>query len=275
MNKRLQQTALGVALLFGALAPAHAFAATESVSAVAGVSATTATSVAKNIIASGTKYLGTPYLYGADASQTSNFDCSSFTFRAFIENGINLPRSSNDQMKEGFAVTMDTAQPGDLLFFRDTTYPDQAGHVGIYLGNNEMLHASASKGVTITSLSTPYWQNRFMAVKRVIPMTYTVQSGDTMWKISRNTGISLSSLRTWNWKTVSGDALVPGMLLYISEPDLLMGNPGEEMPHYTVQSGDTLWGISQKLNVTVDQLKSWNNMTANDLYTGQILKLNS
>ncbi len=272
MNKRLQQTALGVVLLFGALAPAHAFAATESVSATAAVSAKT--TVADKIIASGSKYLGTPYLYGADPSQTNNFDCSSFTFRAFIENGINLPRSSNDQMKEGFAVTMATAQPGDLLFFRDTTYPDRAGHVGIYLGNNQMLHASASKGVTITSLSTPYWQNRFMAVKRVIPMTYTVQSGDTMWKISQTTGISLNSLRTWNWKSVKNDALVPGAQLYISDPDLLMGDASKEKPHYTVQSGDTLWSISQKLSVTVDMLKSWNSLSSNDIVPGQILKLN-
>lgn len=274
MNKRLQQTALGVALLFSALAPAHAYAATESVSAIAAVSAKA--SLADRIIASGNNYLGTPYLYGADASQTKNFDCSSFTFRAFIENGINLPRTANDQMSKGTAVTMATALPGDLLFFRDTTYPDKAGHVGIYLGNNQMLHASASKGVTVSSLSTPYWQTRFMAVKRVIPMTYTVQSGDTLWKISQNTGISLSSLRTWNWKSVSGDILVPGAQLFIAEPDLLMGNPGKELPHYTVQSGDTLWSISQKLSATVDQLKSWNNLTTTtNIYPGQVLKLNS
>lgn len=273
MNKRLQQTALGVVLLFGALAPAHAFAATESVSAVAAVSAKT--SIGDKIIASGSKYLGTPYLYGADPSQTKNFDCSSFTFRAFIENGINLPRTANDQMKEGIAVTMATAQPGDLLFFRDNTYPDKAGHVGIYLGDNQMLHASASKGVTITPLSTSYWQTRFMAVKRVIPLTYTVQSGDTMWKISQTTGISLNSLRTWNWSTIKGDALAPGMQLYIAEPDLQMGNPAAERPHYTVQTGDTLWGISQKLSVTVDMLKSWNSLASSNIYPGQILKLNA
>ncbi|MDF2938390.1 MAG: hypothetical protein K0Q90_3763 [Paenibacillaceae bacterium] len=272
MNKRLQQTALGVALLFGALAPAHAFAATESVSAVAAVPSKT--SAADRIIASGTKYLGTPYQYGADASQTGTFDCSSFTFRAFIENGINLPRTADDQMKEGTAVTMATAKPGDLLFFRDNTYPDKAGHVGIYVGNNQMLHASGSKGVTITPLSTPYWQTRFMAVKRVIPLTYTIQSGDTMWKISQSTGISLNSLRTWNWKSVKGDALVTGAQIYISEPDLLMGNPGAEIPHYTVQSGDTLWGISQKLSVTVDKLKSWNSLVSDDIVPGQTLKLN-
>lgn len=272
MNKRLQQTALGVVLLFGALAPAHAFAATESVSTTAAVSVKT--SVADKIIASGSKYLGTPYLYGADPSQTQNFDCSSFTFRAFIENGINLPRTANDQMKEGFAVTMATAQPGDLLFFRDTTYPDRAGHVGIYLGNNQMLHASASKGVTITPLSTPYWQNRFMAVKRIIPTTYTVQRGDTMWKISQATGISLNSLRTWNWKSVKNDALVPGAQLYISDPDLLMGDASKEKPHYSVQSGDTLWFISQKFSVTVDMLRGWNSLTSDSIFPGQILKLN-
>lgn len=213
MNKRLQQTALGVALLFGALAPAHAFAAAESVSSEAAVSAQA--SIAESIIASGYKYLGTPYLYGADATQTNNFDCSSFILLAFLENGISLPRTANDQMGEGYAVTMATAQRGDLLFFRDTTYPDKAGHVGIYLGNNQMLHASGSKGVTVTSLSTPYWQNRFMAVKRVIPATstYTVQSGDSLWSISRKLSVSIDNLMSWNGLTSS--LIYPGQELQL------------------------------------------------------------
>ncbi|MNN90810.1 putative endopeptidase p60 precursor [compost metagenome] len=67
---------------------------------------------------------------------------------------------------------------------------------------------------------------------------------------------------------------MPGAQLYISNPDLLMGDASKEMPRYTVQSGDTLWSISQKLSVTVDMLKGYNGLSTADIYPGQILKLN-
>jgi LysM repeat protein len=262
LKKQLQQTAIGFTLLFGVLAPAPALAATETVAP---------STIADSIIASGLKYLGTPYLYGADPSQTSTFDCSSFTFRAFIENGINLPRTANTQMGVGAAVTMAQAIPGDLIFFKDSTYPTQAGHVGIYLGNGKMLHASTSKGVITSDLSTPYWQQRFMAVKRIIPPTYTVQSGDTLWKISLARNVTVQELRTWN--KLSSDELKPGKQLMVSNPDLLMSQVYPKGASYVVQPGDTLWLISSKMNVTIDNIRTWNNLQGDGIMVGQRLKL--
>jgi len=122
--------------------------------------------IADNVIKSGEKYLGTPYVYGASTSRTDAFDCSSFTWRAFYENGYNLPRTSFDQAKLGTTIPLSQARKGDLVFF-DTDYDGTLNHVGIYLGNGKMINASTSAGVSYATFNT-YWQPRFVKAVRII-----------------------------------------------------------------------------------------------------------
>lgn len=262
MKKRLQQTVLGLTLLFSAVAPTGAYAASQSTAPV---------TIGEKVIASGYKYLGAPYLYGADPSRTDRFDCSSFTFRAFIEHGINLPRTSNAQMGLGVDVSMEQAVPGDLVFFRDTANPDIAGHVGIYLGSGRMLHASTSKGVSTVDITTGYWKQRFMAVKRIIPATYTVQSGDSLWKISLANQITVQELRSWN--KLGTDELLPGNQLMVENPDLLMSKVFAKGNSYVVQPGDTLWNISQRTGIELAHIQQWNDLSHDAIMAGQRLKL--
>jgi cell wall-associated NlpC family hydrolase len=108
-------------------------------------------------------YLGTPYLWGG--STPSGFDCSGFTQFVFAKNGINLPRISRDQYNVGTPVAFNDLQPGDLVFFSFTSN-GQVSHVGIYLGDNQFISATTSKGVIISSFS-PYWKNAYVGAKRV------------------------------------------------------------------------------------------------------------
>lgn len=91
------------------------------------------------LLAYGRTFNGTPYEFGASTGQTSTFDCSSFVKRLFEDIlSIELPRVSYNQAKQGTEVGLDELRPGDLLFFTSRGLP--IGHVGIYAGNNKMLH---------------------------------------------------------------------------------------------------------------------------------------
>lgn len=79
--------------------------------------------------------IGSPYSWGA--SGPSAFDCSGLVMWAFGQAGVNLPHSSQALAQGGQAVSMDQMQPGDLI-----TYYSDASHVGIYIGNGMMVHAS-------------------------------------------------------------------------------------------------------------------------------------
>lgn len=130
--------------------------------------ASTATSweeKANAIIATGKKYIGTPYLYGASTSQTDAFDCSSFTKRVFQENGITLPRTTVEQAAIGTTVSLSNMRKGDLIFF-DTNYDGVINHVGIAINSSSMIHCGSSTGVTISSLNS-YWNPRITKVTRV------------------------------------------------------------------------------------------------------------
>ncbi|MEB3100209.1 LysM peptidoglycan-binding domain-containing protein [Ferviditalea candida] len=225
----------------------------------------------QRLIDSGQKYIGTPYQFGANPDQTATFDCSSFTRRVFLENGMTLPRTSSDQYQLGTAVNLDQAQIGDLLFFQNPANPGVADHVGIYQGNLIMLNATVSKGVKSTDISTDYWMSRLIGVKRVLPKMVQVRYGDTLWKISIANNVSISQLMNWN--KLAPDFLVPGQLLFISNPDLTAksgSNPGKI---HIVQPGDLLWKIALTYNVTVDNLRTWNQLTGDMIYPGQALYL--
>jgi len=94
---------------------------------------------------------------------------------------------------------------------------------------------------------------------------YKVQSGDTLWSIARKNGITVNQLKEAN--NLTSNALTIGQLLYIpkEETELI------ETEVYTVKSGDTLYGIANKYNLTVNELKELNNLTSNTLSIGQKL----
>jgi len=121
---------------------------------------------ADNIIATGNKYMGRPYVYGASVTQTNSFDCSSFTKHVFQENGITLPRTSVAQSQVGISVGLSNMRKGDLVFF-DTDYNGVINHVGIAISNTTILHCQSSVGVSISSLNN-YWKPRVVKVTRVL-----------------------------------------------------------------------------------------------------------
>lgn len=107
---------------------------------------------------------GTPYRTGGIS--TSGFDCSGFTKYVYQKMGVNLPRVSTDQFKQGSAVSKSELKPGDLVFFNTTG--KGVSHVGIYLGDGEFAHSSSSKGVRIDSLNNSYYKARYVGAKRVL-----------------------------------------------------------------------------------------------------------
>jgi LysM repeat protein len=229
-------------------------------------------SVGSSLITSGMKYLGAPYEWGADPNQTGTFDCSSFTKRVFGENGIILPRTTKTQFQLGMDVSLNNAQIGDLVFFQDPLEPGIPGHVGIYAGNNKMLNATVSKGVRFVDITTSYWTSRFLGVKRVIPAVHNVKYGDTLWKISASNGIGIEQLKTWNG--MNTDQLMSGQHLFIANPNLssFSVTPAPVgTGSYLVRSGDSLWIVSQKTGVSIQDLKQWNSLSNDTIYVGQRL----
>jgi|SRR5690625_1234225 len=105
---------------------------------------------------------GTKYVWGG---QTLNgFDCSGFIHYAYNKAGKSGSRLSTDGYYDR-SYYVDNPQVGDLVFFSGT-YRAGISHMGIYVGNNEFIHAGTSTGVTITNLDNPYWSKHYEGTKR-------------------------------------------------------------------------------------------------------------
>lgn len=98
------------------------------------VSQGNATYSSNSVIAYASNFLGVPYVWGG--TSPSGFDCSGFTQYVFAHFGVNLPRVSEDQQNVGTLVSRDNLKPGDLVFFGTPAH-----HVGIYVGNGNMINA--------------------------------------------------------------------------------------------------------------------------------------
>ena len=115
------------------------------------------------ILATANSLIGTPYLWGG--STPSGFDCSGFVQYVFAKNGITLPRISKEQYTVGTPIEFNSLQAGDLVFF-SFNKDGVVSHDGIYIGNNQFINSSSSKGVTIYTMGT-YWQSVYVGAKRV------------------------------------------------------------------------------------------------------------
>ena len=110
-----------------------------------------------------TGFIGAPYRFGG--SSLRGIDCSSFVQKIYRIFDITLPRNAREQSKVGIRIARENLTEGDLVFFHTNR---SLGHVGIYIGNNEFVHASSKKrGVRIDNLDTPYYQKRFQRAVRV------------------------------------------------------------------------------------------------------------
>ena len=122
----------------------------------AGQSTQMASSNGQAVVDYARQFLGNPYVYGGN-SLTSGTDCSGFVKGVYAAFGINLPRTSSEQRSVGYAVSLSEIQPGDIVCY--------SGHVGIYAGNNTLIHASNEKtGITLTS---PVTYRSVLAVRRI------------------------------------------------------------------------------------------------------------
>lgn len=110
-------------------------------------------------------YLSIPYRYGAQSRKST--DCSGFVQQVFREFDINLPRTAREQYKVGMKIDRSSLASGDLLFFRTRARKKYPTHVGIYLGNGKMIHASSrQRKVVISDVNHPYYVKRYIGAKR-------------------------------------------------------------------------------------------------------------
>lgn len=113
------------------------------------------------------KWLGTPHRMGG--TDHSGVDCSGFVQRVYQDLfGLQLPRTTSDQVRYAEKIEGPSLQTGDLVFFRPSK---NVGHVGIYLGGSEFAHASKSSGVIVSRLDDPYWRAVYWTAGRVLPET--------------------------------------------------------------------------------------------------------
>lgn len=118
-----------------------------------------ATNTGNGIADSAQKYLGTPYVWGGESMDEGGMDCSGFVYNALKDAGYNVGRTTAQGYRNyGTKVDKSELQAGDLLFFGS----GEASHIGIYLGNGQMIHSSGGskntkdnpgKGVNITSIN--------------------------------------------------------------------------------------------------------------------------
>jgi len=114
------------------------------------------------VVQAALRFLGRPYQWSGIGQR--GFDCSGLVFRVFEATGMALPHSSFAQYRIGTPVAAAALAGGDLVFFR--THNRGPSHVGIYIDGSRFVHASASRGVIVSSLNEPYYRARYLGARR-------------------------------------------------------------------------------------------------------------
>ena len=112
-------------------------------------------------------HIGAPYVYGG--SSPSGFDCSGFTSYVYKQFGYSINRTASNQLDNGYAVDRSELQPGDLVMFCQYGSTKRASHVGLYIGNNQYVHASTpGVGVIISDMDDMYISSGYVGARRIV-----------------------------------------------------------------------------------------------------------
>lgn len=120
----------------------------------------------QDLVIKGLEFVGVPYRRGGNTVE-SGLDCSGFTRLVFLDsNGIDLPRTAAEQASLGTKVSADELKPGDLVFFN--TMRRAYSHVGIYLGNNQFVHApKPGAEIRVENMQQSYWVTKYNGARRL------------------------------------------------------------------------------------------------------------
>lgn len=112
------------------------------------------------LVAEAARWLGVPYKYAGNDKK--GVDCSGLTSQVFLKTlNVKMPRSSREQQQWCTNIRKENLQPGDLVFFATGSNRNRVSHVGLYIGNGDIIHASSSRGVIISNLTENYYLKRY------------------------------------------------------------------------------------------------------------------
>ncbi|MDF4203745.1 C40 family peptidase [Maribacter sp. SA7] len=125
---------------------------------------------ADEIINTALSFSGTRYKFGGTTKK--GMDCSGLLYVSFGEHDVQIPRVSYNMAEEGRRIAVKNVEKGDLLFFKTSRGSKRINHVGMVVGtdNNEItfIHASSSRGVTVSSLRDGFWNQAFVKATRIL-----------------------------------------------------------------------------------------------------------
>ena len=196
----------------------------------------------------------------------------------FIDNPNDLAKIQNNY-KEYVGAVVDAV----ITTYEGETIPSlpESGNYYVVQNGDSLWKIANKYGITVNELkSLNNLTSNNLTVGQILEVpgstsndgTYTVKSGDSLWQIANQYGLTVAELKSLN--NLTSDNLSIGQVLKVSGGS--SGNSSNTASNtYTVKAGDSLWNIANKYGITVDELKNLNSLTSNNLSIGQVLKVPS